>query len=123
MVKNETKDQIPLFELRQPEILEKATPENETGSSPNVMNQELARDKKSKSTKKADKKTIIMSPVKKAGRVKSGNSKTTPGPVPDGDVRLTANIREDLHLKLKIIAATRRTTIGELLEDLVINHL
>jgi len=38
------------------------------------------------------------------------------GLLPSGDVRLTANIREDLHLKLKIKAAQERTTIGELIE-------
>jgi hypothetical protein len=41
------------------------------------------------------------------------------GPVPVGDVRLTVNIRKDLHLKLKIRAAKRRTTIGELIEGWV----
>ncbi len=41
------------------------------------------------------------------------------GPVPVGDVRLTVNIRKDLHLKLKIRAARRRTTIGELIEKWV----
>ena len=41
------------------------------------------------------------------------------GQVPDGDVRLTANIREDLHLRLKIAAARRRITIGELVEELI----
>lgn len=41
------------------------------------------------------------------------------GLVPEGDVRLTANIREDLHLKLKIEAAKRRTTVGELIEQLI----
>ena len=45
------------------------------------------------------------------------------GLVPAGDVRLTANMREDLHLKLKIEAAKRRTTVGELLEELVEKHL
>ena len=39
------------------------------------------------------------------------------GLLPPGDVRLTANIREDLHLKLKIKAAQERTTIGELIEQ------
>ena len=39
------------------------------------------------------------------------------GLVPEGDVRLTANIRGDLHLKLKIRAAQERTTIGELIEQ------
>ena len=38
------------------------------------------------------------------------------GLVPVGDVRLTANIREDLHMKLKIRAARERTTVGELIE-------
>ena len=41
------------------------------------------------------------------------------GLVPTGDVRLTANIREDLHLKLKIRAAQERTTVGELIEQWV----
>ena len=39
------------------------------------------------------------------------------GQVPAGDVRLTANIRADLHLALKIRAARERTTIGELVEQ------
>jgi len=39
--------------------------------------------------------------------------------VPEGDVRLTANIRGDLHLKLKIRAAQERTTVGELIEQWV----
>lgn len=50
-------------------------------------------------------------------------TKTVSGLVPAGDVRLTANIREDLHLKLKIAAAHRRTTIGELIEELVESYL
>ena len=41
------------------------------------------------------------------------------GLLPPGDVRLTANIREDQHLKLKIKAAQERTTIGELIEKWV----
>lgn len=47
----------------------------------------------------------------------------TSSAVPEGDVRLTANIREDLHLKLKIAAARQRTTIGELIEQWVENLL
>ena len=49
--------------------------------------------------------------------------KQVSGLVPIGDVRLTANIREDLHLKLKIHAAEQRTTIGEVLEQLLTRHL
>lgn len=45
--------------------------------------------------------------------------KPVSGLVPNGDVRLTANIRQDLHLKLKIASAYRRTTIGEIIEELV----
>lgn len=45
------------------------------------------------------------------------------GLVPEGDVRLTANMREDLHLRLKIAAARQRTTIGEILEELVEKHI
>lgn len=41
------------------------------------------------------------------------------GQVPEGDIRLTANIRADLHLKLKIEAAKRRTTVGELIEQMI----
>lgn len=50
-------------------------------------------------------------------------SKSLSGLVPSGDVRLTANIRGDLHLRLKIAAANRRTTIGELIEDLIQQHI
>lgn len=50
-------------------------------------------------------------------------SRSLSGLVPQGDVRLTANIREDLHLKLKIAAAQQRTTIGELIEALVERHI
>lgn len=59
-------------------------------------------------------------PGKGKGAVKA---RPTSGQVPEGDVRLTANIRQDLHLKLKIAAAHRRTTIGELIEMLVAKHL
>ena len=44
------------------------------------------------------------------------------GLIPDGDVRLTANIRQDLHLRLKIQAAHRRTTVGELIEEMIDKH-
>jgi hypothetical protein len=38
------------------------------------------------------------------------------GLVPEGDVRLTANIRADLHQRLRIRAVQERTTVGELIE-------
>lgn len=46
-------------------------------------------------------------------------SKQVSGLVPEGDVRLTANISEEHHIKLKVAAATQRTTIGELIERLI----
>lgn len=45
------------------------------------------------------------------------------GKVPEGDVRLTANIRGDLHMKLKMKAVMERTTIGELIEELIEKNL
>jgi len=38
------------------------------------------------------------------------------GLVPAGDVRLTVNIRDDLHQRLKIRAVQERTTVGDLIE-------
>jgi hypothetical protein len=45
----------------------------------------------------------------------AGKAQAVSGLMPDGG--LTANIREDLHLKLKVKAAHERTTIGEILEE------
>jgi len=69
------------------------------------------------------------SPPRQAKRKKSAapkakaEEKKVSGLVPAGDVRLTANIRQDLHLKLKIASAHRRTTIGEILEELIEKHV
>lgn len=49
-----------------------------------------------------------------ASAAAGGSSRS--GQLPAGDVRLTANIRADLHLELKIRAARERTTMGELIE-------
>lgn len=54
-----------------------------------------------------------------AGKRAKTPSKQVSGLVPDGDVRLTANISEEHHIKLKVAAATQRTTIGELIEQLI----
>ncbi len=56
-------------------------------------------------------------------RVSKEASKALSGLVPVGDVRLTANIKETLHMKLKMESVKRRTTIGELLEGLIERHL
>jgi hypothetical protein len=39
------------------------------------------------------------------------------GLIPEGDIRLTANVRADLHMKLKMRAVQERTTVGELIES------
>lgn len=54
-----------------------------------------------------------------AARAEAAPAGQKSGLVPEGDVRLTANIRGDLHLKLKIRAAQERTTVGELIEQWV----
>lgn len=48
--------------------------------------------------------------------IKNSN-KRSPGLAPDGFVRLTINIRQELRTKLKIIAAKQNTTIGKLIEE------
>ena len=40
----------------------------------------------------------------------------TSGMVPAGDVRLTVNVRDDIHQRLKIRAVQERTTVGDLIE-------
>ena len=47
----------------------------------------------------------------------------TSGQVPEGDVRLTANIRQEVHLKLKMASAMTRTTMGDLIEQLIAEKL
>ena len=54
---------------------------------------------------------------KGASRAETAPAGQRSGLVPEGDVRLTANIRADLHLALKIRAAQERTTVGELIEQ------
>ena len=49
----------------------------------------------------------------------ANNKKLSSSQSPVGDTRLTANIRKDLHSRLKIHAAKENTTIGELLENLI----
>ena len=45
------------------------------------------------------------------------------GMVPDGDVRLTANVKRELHQKLKMASVMTRTTMGELIEQLIAKRL
>jgi propanediol dehydratase small subunit len=124
MLKDDTKDQIPLFELPEA-IIEK----------PQATTRKLAarvKEKEAPVKKKVVKKdgTSVDTEREIGGKRKTGRGmdkvvlkSPLSGQVPEGDVRLTANIREDLHLKLKIAAARRRTTIGELLEEMVEKYL
>jgi hypothetical protein len=73
--------------------------------------------------KKASKKKRSRPASKSSGKKQTSPPKSRSGQVPEGDVRLTANIREDLHLRLKIAAAKNRTTIGDIIEALVEKHL
>ncbi|MDP6586255.1 MAG: hypothetical protein QF535_16510 [Anaerolineales bacterium] len=51
------------------------------------------------------------------------NDKPTSGRVPSGDVRLTANIRDDLHQRLKIHAAKEKTSIRDLIESMIESNI
>jgi len=42
---------------------------------------------------------------------------------PEGDKRLTINIREDLHKRLKIAAIEKEMTAGEIIEQLVEKYI
>lgn len=124
MVKNDINDQIPLFELPTTKnspapkpAIPAETIEHAEENTASVAKSVLKKPS-SKPAARAAAKHEVRSTLKKRPGAKSA-----PGPVPEGDVRLTANIREDLHLKLKIVAATRRTTIGELIEELVEQYL
>jgi len=45
------------------------------------------------------------------------------GNVPEGDARLSVNVDKKLHKRLKIEAAKRETTLGEIIEQLLKKHL
>ena len=45
------------------------------------------------------------------------------GQVPEGYARLTANVPIELHTKLKIAAALKRTTVGELISNYIKHEL
>ena len=57
-------------------------------------------------------------PAKKKTKKKSAS-----GQVPAGDVRLVANIRKDLHKRLKHAAVDQETTVGDILEELIDKYL
>ncbi len=124
MLDDDTRDQIPLFELPPPKKTETGTKTaGPKESGPERQPAASSTPKKTKETQRpasreAKRKTVSKPPARKAMEAKAVS-----GLVPEGDVRLTANIRQDLHLRLKIAAAHRRTTIGEIIEELVEKHV
>ena len=124
ITKDDIKDQISLFEL--PMINKEEKTPSVKKPSKNLEEKDLTGKNKPENGK-IETESISKTKVEKK-KTKRGFAKKTikipiSGLVPEGDVRLTANIRDDLHLKLKIAAARRRTTIGELLEELVEKYL
>jgi hypothetical protein len=129
MTNDKVKDQIPLFEM--PELKKEHKSENDLKSNSKAAKKATAKeatakeDKHSAAPRKSSTGATTPNKQKKAksSAAMVGIKDSLSGQVPEGDVRLTANIRDDLHLKLKIAAARRRTTIGELIEELVEKYL
>jgi hypothetical protein len=124
MTNDKVKDQIPLFEM--PELKKEHKPESDSKSkSRAAKNAPAKEDKHYAAPRKSSADATTPSKQRKAKNSAAmvGIKESLSGQVPEGDVRLTANIRDDLHLKLKITAARRRTTIGELIEELVDKYL
>lgn len=120
MLKDDTKSQIPLFDLPSP-----AKPALTTPKKPAVKKEEKAPIPASPKEAVKPKAAVREAPGRRAAKAPAKATKGKPlsGLVPEGDMRLTANIRQDLHLRLKIAAAHRRTTIGELIEEMVEKYL
>jgi len=124
MIKDDTKEQIPLFDLPEA-IIEKPQAPARKPAAKVIVKEAPVKKKVIKRDGTPEPTERESAEKKKTGRAikKAAVKSPLSGQVPEGDVRLTANIREDLHLKLKIAAARRRTTIGELLEELVEKYL
>jgi len=84
----------------------------------------VAKKKKPKSKVSLSKPSLATAgKVSRSAAAKQFAAGSKSGQVPTGDVRLTANIRQDLHKKLKHAAVDLDTTVGELLEGLIDKHL
>jgi len=57
--------------------------------------------------------------TKKVAQKANMEAKKGSGQVPAGDIRLNANVRRDLHLRIKIEAAKQGRSIGEIIEELI----
>jgi hypothetical protein len=49
--------------------------------------------------------------------------KAVPETLSEGDVRLNANIKGSLHLRLKIESARRRLPIGDIVEEMITKYI
>ena len=58
---------------------------------------------------------------RRQGKQEPGGTRS--GLVPQGSTRFTMNMREEVHIRLKIAAAKERRTMGELVEELVERHI
>ena len=124
LINDESKNQMPLFETHEIKMPAQDKADRKRVSR-TVKMDEAAKGKPASVPKK---RKVNLSRVNKPTKKKISRNmpvirEPASGKVPEGDVRLTANIREELHLKLKIAAARRRTTIGELIELLVDQYL
>lgn len=84
---------------------------------PVLSSEEVLGFAEGKTTKRAGGKS------RSAEQSESAEASSTSRFPPSGDIRLTVNIRNDLHMRLKMEAVKRRTTVGEILEDLVEQHV
>jgi hypothetical protein len=119
MQTDDSKLQIPLFDSQE------TTKEKPVLSKTNIRPKKIAPSPDTSFSTKAkitDNKTFKKLNFKSTHNKRSTSAKSS-GNVPAGDIRLTANIREDLHLKLKIAAARNRSTIGEIIEALVEQYI
>lgn len=65
----------------------------------------------------------VETPKEEKKRSKRGSQSKRVFHAPEGDKRLTINIKENLHKKLKIAAIEKDMTAGELIEALIQKHL
>jgi predicted HicB family RNase H-like nuclease len=67
------------------------------------------------------KATVKKAAVKKTAQ--KARQKSVPGQLKEGDVKLTANVKEELHTKLKVKAAMERTSISDIVERLLEKYM
>lgn len=65
----------------------------------------------------------LETPKEEKKQAKRGSQSKRIFHAPEGDKRLTINIKENLHKKLKIAAIEKDMTAGELIEALIQKHL